>query len=57
MKEEEVLDILEQLTNICIKMNDKLYEKSNYDDIEFLILTKELEKILNRISKNKEVLK
>lgn len=51
---EEVLDILEELTDICKNMTDKLYEKSNYNDVEFFTFSKSLEKIFDRISNLKE---
>lgn len=52
---EEVLDILEELTDICKNMADKLYEKSNYNDVEFDIFSESLEKISDKISKLKNI--
>lgn len=56
MKEEvlDILDILEELTDICKNMADNLYEKSNYEDIEFFTFSKSFLEIFNRISNLKE---
>jgi len=56
MKEEvlDILDILEELTDTCKNMADNLYEKSNYEDIEFFSFSKSFLEIFNRISNLKE---
>ena len=51
---KEILDILEGITDICRDMAYKLYQKSNYEDVEFFAFSKSLEKIFDRISNLKE---
>ena len=37
--DKEILDVLEELTDICRDMADELYEKSNCDDVRFHMLS------------------
>ena len=56
MKKEvlDILDIVEELANISYNMVDNLYEKSNYEDVEFFSFSKSYLEILDKISNLKE---
>ena len=54
IKYNEVLNILEDLTNICKNIADEIYEKSNYEDVEFFTFSKSCLEILSKISNLKE---
>jgi predicted translin family RNA/ssDNA-binding protein len=55
--DKEILEVLEELTDICRDMAYELYEKSNYNDVRFHIFSNSLKKVSDKISKLKENIK
>jgi len=55
--DKEILNILEELTDICKDMANELYEKSGYTDTSFDIFSNSLKKVSDKIEKLKKNIK